>query len=40
MSENNAFEISEPFMASIVKLEVLSGAQDDGPLCYLLQVRF
>ncbi|KAF8385948.1 cpsf-2 [Pristionchus pacificus] len=25
-------------MTSIVKLEALSGAKDDGPLCYLLQV--
>uniref|UniRef100_A0A1I8ANQ7 Cleavage and polyadenylation specificity factor subunit 2 n=1 Tax=Steinernema glaseri TaxID=37863 RepID=A0A1I8ANQ7_9BILA len=25
-------------MTSIVKLEALSGVQDDGPLCYLLQV--
>ncbi|VDN28535.1 unnamed protein product [Gongylonema pulchrum] len=26
-------------MTSIIKLEALSGVQDDGPLCYLLQVR-
>lgn len=26
------------FMTSIIKLEALSGVQDDGPLCYLLQV--
>lgn len=25
-------------MTSIIKLEALSGVQDDGPLCYLLQV--
>lgn len=25
-------------MTSIIKVEALSGVQDDGPLCYLLQV--
>ena len=25
-------------MTSIIKLSVLSGAYDEGPLCYLLQV--
>lgn len=29
---------SEGRMTSIIKLTVLSGAYDEGPLCYLLQV--